>query len=120
MVRQSPPYDPFIEEGKIAVAQARQDLLAAGIPIVYVDEEDPTVQEHPGGGIFEIRFRPGVPGDGHVEIIRELTNSRIGRAAVLDNRRTKPVGLFGLTDGRISWRANRLPQWAEKIAGQLE
>ena len=56
-----------------AVAQARADALAAGVPIFYRDSATGLeVMEQPGGRKFEIRYIPGVPRDRNYEVLREL------------------------------------------------
>lgn len=62
----------FVAEANLCVAAAQAASLAAGVPIVYKDEQGRYVEEHPDGRIFEIRFRPEESGDRHVEIVREL------------------------------------------------
>jgi hypothetical protein len=61
---------------RMAVAQARKDALAAGVPIFYRDSATGLdVMEQPGGRKFEIRYIPGAPRDRNYEILRELDRS---------------------------------------------
>ena len=58
---------------KAAVAQARKETLAAGVPLFYRDSATGLeVMERPDGRIFEIRFISGAPRDSHYEVLREL------------------------------------------------
>ena len=52
--------------------QARREAFAEGHSVIYRDDCGCHVREHPDGRKFEIRFRPGVPRDQHVEVIRDL------------------------------------------------
>ncbi len=61
---------------KAAVAQARKETLAAGVPLFYRDSASGRdVMERPDGRIFEIRFIPGGSRDHHYEVLRELGRS---------------------------------------------
>jgi hypothetical protein len=65
--------DTFDRTVKAAVAQARKETLAAGVPLFYHDSvSDRDVMERPDGRIFEIRFIPGAPRESHYEVLREL------------------------------------------------
>jgi hypothetical protein len=61
---------------RAAVAQARKDALAAGVPIFYRDSATGLdVMEQPGGRKFEIRYIAGARRDRNYEILRELDRS---------------------------------------------
>lgn len=61
---------------KAAVAQARADALAAGVPIFYRDSATGLeVMEQPGGRKFEILYIAGAPRDHNYEVLRELSRS---------------------------------------------
>lgn len=65
--------DTFDQAVKAAVAEARKETLAAGVPLFYHDSvSDRDVMERPDGRIFEIRFVPGAPRESHYEVLREL------------------------------------------------
>jgi hypothetical protein len=54
--------DTFDRTVKAAVAQAREETLAAGVPIFYRDSATGLeVMEQPGGRKFEIRYVAGAP-----------------------------------------------------------
>ena len=65
----------FAEDFAAAGLAARRRALAAGLPVVYVDEQGRYVQESPDGRLFEIRFVPDAPRESHVVVIRELTSA---------------------------------------------
>jgi hypothetical protein len=61
---------------RTAVAEARKDALAAGVPIFYRDSATGlNVMEQPGGRKFEIRWIPGAPRNRNYEVLRELDRS---------------------------------------------
>jgi hypothetical protein len=64
------------EEFADAVAQAglraRQEALAAGHAVVFLDDFGRYVEELPDGRCLEIRFEPGAARDSHVHVLREL------------------------------------------------
>jgi len=61
---------------KAAVAQARKDALAAGVPIFYRDSATGLeVMEQPGGRKFELRSVAGAPRDRNYEVLREIGRS---------------------------------------------
>jgi hypothetical protein len=61
---------------KAAAAQARNDALAAGVPVFYRDSATGLeVMEQPGGRKFEIRYVPGAPRDRNYEVLREIGRS---------------------------------------------
>ncbi|MCX6593283.1 MAG: hypothetical protein NTZ56_17345 [Acidobacteria bacterium] len=53
---------------------ARQDALAAGHPVVFIDPAGRYVEEHPDGRRFEIYLDPAVPRDTHRVVLRELAS----------------------------------------------
>ena len=63
----------FVAEANACILAAQAASFAAGVPIVYKDQEGRYVEEHPDWRIFGIRFRPHETGDRHIEIVRELT-----------------------------------------------
>ena len=65
--------DEFAEEMAMAGRQAREQALANGHAVVFVDEQGRYVQEFPDGRLFEIRFDPSQPVESHVVVIRELS-----------------------------------------------
>ena len=69
----SPETLAFVADANTCIAAAQAASPAAGVPIVYKDQEGRYVEEHPDGRVFEIRFRPEKSGDDHVEILRQLT-----------------------------------------------
>jgi hypothetical protein len=61
---------------KAAVAQARKETLAAGVPLFYRDSATGRdVMERPDGRVYEIRFIPGASRENHYEVLRELGRS---------------------------------------------
>jgi hypothetical protein len=81
----------FSDEFARAVAQvglrAREEALAAGHPVVYLDDAGRYVQEIPGGRRFEVRLLAGHPRESHLTIVRELTEQTRDAAA---DRRGRP------------------------------
>ena len=71
------PVDIFTEEFAEAAAdagrRAREDALAGGFPVVFVDHVGRLVQEFPDGSRFEIRLNADQPRELHVEIVRALS-----------------------------------------------
>ncbi|MEO8657230.1 MAG: MmgE/PrpD family protein [Bryobacteraceae bacterium] len=64
--------DEFEEAAAMAGLRARQNALAAGHSVVFVDESGRYVQELPDGRRFEIRLQAGNPQVSHVVVLREL------------------------------------------------
>jgi hypothetical protein len=80
----------FSDEFARAVAQVGcglQAALAAGHPVVYLDDAGRYVQEIPGGRRFEVRLLAGHPRESHLTIVRELTEQTRDAAA---DRRGRP------------------------------
>jgi hypothetical protein len=68
--------EQFDRTVKSAVALARKETLAAGVPLFYRDSETGIdVMEQPDGRIFEIRFIPGAPRESHYQVLRELSRN---------------------------------------------
>jgi len=68
--------DTFDLAVKTAVAQARKETLAAGVPLFDRDAASGLeVMERPDGRVFEIRFIPGAPRENHYQVLRELSRS---------------------------------------------
>lgn len=65
--------DEFAQAAAAAGLQARKIALAAGHPVVFVDDSGRYVRELPNGTKQEIRFRPGTRRESHIEILSELT-----------------------------------------------
>ena len=68
--------DEFAQAAALAGLQARQAALAAGHPVVFVDDVGRYIQELPDGRRFEIRLQPGVPRESHLHVIGELLSCR--------------------------------------------
>ena len=65
--------DEFDEAVRQAGSRAFKATLAAGLPVIYLDDNNLEVMELPDGRKFEIRWIPGAPSGSNYEIIRELT-----------------------------------------------
>ena len=65
----------FFEAVRLAGRQARQDALAEGHPVVFVDVDGRDVQEFPDGRKFEIRFDPTQPRESHLIVVREIVSN---------------------------------------------
>lgn len=70
------PLDIFSEEFARAAAaagfRARQEALAEGHPVVFIDRLGRMVQEFPDGTKYEVRLDPAQPRESHVHVLREL------------------------------------------------
>lgn len=75
MVHSSILTDDFANEAAHAGARAREEALAAGHPVVFVDAAGRTVEEWPDGKRFEVRLDPTQPRESHRVVVRELTIS---------------------------------------------
>jgi len=64
--------EEFAEAAAKAGLHARQNALATGHPVVFVDHFGRYVQEFPDGRRMEIRLLPGVPRESHLQIVGEL------------------------------------------------
>ena len=65
--------EEFAQAARAAGLRARQAALAAGHPVVFVDALGRYVEELPDGTMLEVRFRPGVPRDSHLEILGQIS-----------------------------------------------
>ena len=65
--------EEFAQAAALAGLRARQNALAAGHPVVFVDELGRYVEELPDGTKLEVRLRPGTPRESHLEILGELS-----------------------------------------------
>jgi hypothetical protein len=65
------------EEFALAAAKAgiraRENALASGNPVVFIDNRGRYVEERPDGRRFEVRLAPGVPRESHPLVVGELT-----------------------------------------------
>ena len=66
------PLDILSEAAPAAWNRARQDALNQGHSVFFEDDDGRYLMEQPDGKRFEIRFRPGAPGEENYEIVREL------------------------------------------------
>jgi len=64
--------EEFAQAAANAGREARRRALAAGHPVIFVDEIGRFVEELPDGTRFEIRFQPDAPRESHVQIVREI------------------------------------------------
>jgi hypothetical protein len=65
--------DEFKTAVRVAGAQARIEILQAGIPVFYRDNaQNLDILEYPTGQKFEILFLDGAPGDRNYRVVREL------------------------------------------------
>lgn len=67
--------DDFAEAAARAGRLARQDALAAGYPVVFIDRSGLYIEERPDGTRFEIRLDPTRPRESHRVVLRELTST---------------------------------------------
>ncbi len=74
MVHASVLTDDFAEAAAEAGRRARNEALAAGHSVVFVDAFDRYVLERPDGRLFEVRLDPTQPRETHCTIVRELTS----------------------------------------------
>jgi hypothetical protein len=65
--------EEFAQAAVTAGLRARHDALAAGHPVVFVDDRGRYVEELPDGTMLEVRFRPGTPRESHLEILGEIS-----------------------------------------------
>ena len=64
--------EEFAQAAARAGLCARQEALAAGHPVVYVDSLGRYVEELPDGRRFEIHFEPGNTRESHVRVLCEI------------------------------------------------
>ena len=65
--------EEFVEAARAAGLRARQTALSAGHPVVFLDEFGRYVKELPDGTKLQVRLRPGLTGDDHLEVIGEIS-----------------------------------------------
>ena len=61
----------------VARFHAREEALAAGHAVVFMDDLGRYVQERPDGRQFEVRFVPGCTGESHLLVLGEVTPSTL-------------------------------------------
>jgi hypothetical protein len=64
--------EEFARAAAVAGLRARQNALAAGHPVVFVDDFGRYVEELPDGRRLEIRLQPGTPRESHLHVLGEL------------------------------------------------
>jgi hypothetical protein len=64
--------EEFAQAAATAGLRARRNALAAGHPVVFVDDLDRYVEELPDGKQLEIRLQPGNPRESHLQILGEI------------------------------------------------
>jgi hypothetical protein len=62
----------FANAAATAGLRAREAALAEGHAVVFLDESGRYIQEFPDGTKLEIDFKPGLPREAHLEVVREL------------------------------------------------
>lgn len=67
--------DDFAEATARAGRVARQDALAAGYPVVFIERYGLYIEERPDGTHFEIRSDSTRPREFHRIVLRELTST---------------------------------------------
>ncbi len=75
MVHASILTDDFAQAASEAGWRARQEALAAGHPVVFVDAAGRCVEEWPDGKRFEIQLDPARPRESHRIVLRELASN---------------------------------------------
>jgi hypothetical protein len=64
--------EEFAEAAATAGLRARRNALAAGHPVVFVDDFGRYVEELPDGTRLEIRLQPGISRETHLRILGEI------------------------------------------------
>ncbi len=64
--------EEFAQAAAAAGLRARRNALAAGHPVVFVDDLGRYVEEWPNGKQLEIRLQPGNPRESHLQILGEI------------------------------------------------
>jgi hypothetical protein len=64
--------EEFAQPAAAAGLRARRNALAAGHPVVFVDDLGRYVEEWPNGKQIEIRLQPGNPRESHLQILGEI------------------------------------------------
>jgi len=92
----------FDDAVRAATRRAFAEMVAAGLPIFYIDGAGLNVMERADGRRFEIRLLPSAPSGENYEIIRELTayTALRRRAHPHGNRRSNANAAQGLPGGR--------------------
>jgi hypothetical protein len=67
--------DQFAQTAARAGRLARQDALAAGLSVVFIDACGRYIEEFPDGRRFEIRLDPTRPRESHRIVLRELVSN---------------------------------------------
>jgi hypothetical protein len=67
--------EEFARAAAIAGLTARRNALAAGHPVVFVDDFGRYVEELPDGKLLEIRLHPGTPRESHLQVLGELSTA---------------------------------------------
>ena len=65
--------EEFERAAAAAGLRARRNALAAGHPVVFVDDLGRYVEELPDGTRLEIRLRAGIPRESHLQILGEIS-----------------------------------------------
>ena len=65
--------EEFAQAAATAGLRARQNALASGHPVVFVDASGRYVEELPDGTQLEIRLQPGTPRESHLQILGEIS-----------------------------------------------
>jgi hypothetical protein len=64
--------EEFAQAAAAAGLRARQNALAAGYPVVFVDDFGRYVEELPDGTWLEIRLKPGPSRESHLQILGQI------------------------------------------------
>ena len=67
--------EEFAQAAVTAGLRARQNALAAGHAVVFVDDCGRYVEELPDGTRLEVRFRPGKPREFHIEVLGQIASA---------------------------------------------
>jgi hypothetical protein len=65
--------EEFEQAAAAAGLRARRNALAAGHPVIFVDDLGRYVEELPDGTRLEIRLQPGIPRESHLQILGEIS-----------------------------------------------
>jgi hypothetical protein len=65
--------EEFAQSAASAGLCARRNALAAGHPVVFVDDFGRYIEELPDGTRLEIRLRPGTPRDSHLQVLGKIS-----------------------------------------------
>ena len=64
--------EEFAQAAKAAGLRARQAALAAGHPVVFVDDSGRFVEELSDGRLIEVHLQAGAPRESHLQVLGEL------------------------------------------------